>query len=251
MHRLSRLRVAPMMQQLTVSLMLMALVPCAFAVTSADLLREAMAATADGSHGRILYLKHCAGCHRPHPWGDGPRGIPALAGQRENYLLEQLARFVTGERAGSPLHGSAMHDTLQRPDLSRPQALADLAAYIAGAARNPEPEHAEHPPAARAKALYAQACSTCHGSDGAGNERAAVPAIGGQHYSYLLAQLDGFAAGHRAHPPLAVKGTAVNGTALNGSALNGSALNAAQQQELANYASRLAWLTSLALTDTP
>ncbi len=225
-----------MMQQLTVSLMLMALAPGASAVTSANLLRQAMAATADASHGRILYLKHCAGCHRPHPWGDGPRGIPALAGQRENYLLEQLARFVTGERAGSPTHGSAMHDTLQPPDVSRPQALADLAAYLAGAARNPEPEHAEHAPAARAGRLYAQACSACHGSDGAGNERAVVPAIGGQHYSYLLAQLDAVGAGRRAHPPLAVKGTV---------------LEAAQQQELANYASRLTWLTSLAPTDTP
>jgi cytochrome c553 len=41
------------------------------------------------------------------------------------------------------------------------------------------------------------ACGRCHGKDGAGDERAAVPRIGGQSWFYLRKQLDDFAAGTR------------------------------------------------------
>jgi len=202
----------------------------------ADLEARAAAVTPDPAHGRILYLKHCAACHRAQGWGDGPREIPALAGQRERYLLEQLARYATGERSGSVKHGPAMHDTLQAPDLNRPQALADLAAYLVRAARNPEPERSEGRALAAGKRTYTRACSGCHGSDGAGSDREAIPAIGGQHYSYVLAQLGAIAAGRRAHPPYVELRTA---------------LSAEEQQALADYIARLAYLTSLNAVHTP
>jgi cytochrome c553 len=191
---------------------------------STALVLQAAAVDADAGHGRILFLKHCVECHGPRGWGDGPRVIPAIAGQQERYVLVQLARFATGERPGSEIHGSAMHDTLQPADVDRPQALADLAAWLAHAARNPEPEHADGGDPAAGERTYVHACAGCHGTHGAGDARAVVPAIAGQHYSYTLSQLQSFATGRRVHA-LFVDSSA--------------ALSAQQQQAVADYLSRL------------
>jgi cytochrome c553 len=183
-----------------------------------DLRSKASAVRPDAGHGQILYLKHCAACHRPHAWGDGLREIPALAGQRQHYLIEQMALFASGQRQGSLMHGPAMHDTLQRPDLDRAQAIADLAAYLALAPANPQPEHAQGRALPVGRNIYIRSCAACHDSAGGGS--ADVPAIGGQHYSYLLAQLRGFAAGQRDHPSFA-------------------AFAGEQQEAVADYVSRL------------
>src|SRR5690242_11535759 len=53
-----------------------------------ELLKLAMALTPDVEHGKILYAKQCAACHGGRAGGNGPREVPALAGQREYYLLE-------------------------------------------------------------------------------------------------------------------------------------------------------------------
>jgi cytochrome c553 len=219
-----------------VALLLTTVAPVALSSPAADLETRAAAVTPDPGHGKILYLKHCAACHRPHAWGDGPREIPALAGQQERYLLEQLARYATGERPGSPTHGAAMHETLQAPDLDRPQALADLAAYLVRAPRDPEPERSEGRALSAGKRTYTRTCFGCHGSDGRGSEREVIPAIGGQHYSYLLAQLGAIETGRRAHPPhVDVR----------------SPLSAAEQQALADYVARLTYLTSLNAAHAP
>jgi cytochrome c553 len=207
---------------------LLALASAAATPSATQLAQQAEAVSADAAHGRILYLRHCQSCHGPHAWGDAPREIPALAGQRSRYLVAQLARFATGERAGSTMHGSAMHEALQPADVYRPQAIADLAAYLAQAARNPSPAHAEDRTPASAGAIFRSACSSCHGVDGAGRKAEQVPAIGGQHYDYLLSRLQMFggAGGH----PWGLEQTAH--------------ATPAQQQALADYISRLAYLSS-------
>jgi len=136
----------------------------------------------------------------------------------------QLARFATGERHGSETHGSAMHDTLQPPDVDRTQALADLAAWLAQAPVNPEPDRGAGRDLALGERSYTRACAGCHGPGGAGGPRGVVPAIAGQHYSYLLAQLQEFAVGRRAHVLFADPATAPS---------------ALEQQALADYLSRL------------
>jgi cytochrome c553 len=222
-----------MTTRIAVTLLAIALAPNATAALGepgADLMSRAMAVTPDPEHGRILYLKHCSKCHSPHAWGDGPRAIPALAGQRESYLIEQLVRFAGGERRGSVTHGPVMHEILQPPDLNRPQAIGDLAACLSRAGRNPQPEHAAGRALAVGNRTYTKACAACHGSDGAGSDKGAVPAIGGQHYGYLLAQLSGFASGLRGHP-------------LGAEAV--SSLSDAEQQAVADYVSRLADLSSV------
>lgn len=174
----------------------------------------------DPQHGEVLYLRHCVGCHGARAGGDGPREIPALAGQREAYLIEQLTRFASGERPGSLMHGPAMRDTLKATDINRPPAIRDLAAYLA---RAPVAPHAEQGPGrslAAAKSAYLRACAGCHGEDGAGSDAASAPRIAGQHYRYVLSRLRDFAAAH-------------------GGRVEAAALSAEEQQALADYISRL------------
>lgn len=185
---------------------------------------QATAATADAGHGQILFLKHCVPCHGARAWGDGPRVIPAIAGQQERYLVVQLARFATGARQGSEIHGSAMHDALQPADVDRPQALADLAAWLARAPRNRVPEQGEGRDLAAAERAYVRECAGCHGTGGGGDAREVVPAIAGQHYSYLLAQLQSFTAGRRVHALFTDPSTTPS---------------ALQQRAIADYLSRL------------
>lgn len=203
-------------------LVLAALAP--MAALAADLAGEAAQRSADVPHGMVLYLKHCAGCHGRQGWGDGLRVIPALAEQRESYLIAQLARFIDASRPGSELHGAAMHEALQVPDVNRAQALRDLGAWLSRAPPNNDAEHGPGEAVPAGKRAYANACARCHGADGAGSEQPAVPALASQHYSYLLGQLGSFSAGrlpHAAGVPPAILG------------------NGAQQQAVADYLSRL------------
>ncbi|HYL02869.1 MAG TPA: c-type cytochrome [Steroidobacteraceae bacterium] len=193
---------------------------------ASELSARVEAATPDPQYGRILYLKRCAGCHRPHAWGDGPREIPALAGQRESYLIAQLVRFTSGQRPGSAMHGPAMYEALQPGDVDRPQAFRDLTAYLASIERNPHPEYGDGralPAGARA---YAKGCAACHGEAGAGSDRGPTPRIAGQHFHYLLSRLRDFETVHGGHGEAAAAGA-------------GTPPTVAERQPIADYLSRL------------
>ncbi len=204
------------------TLLLSGLLPVA--TMAADLTSQAATLTADVPHGRVLFIKRCASCHGRQAWGNGPREIPALAGQRGAYLIAQLTHFVNGERPGSELHGPVMRESLQPPDVNRAQALLDLATWLSQSVPNPEPEHGTGDAPASGRRAYAGACASCHGENGTGRELPAVPAVASQHYSYLLARIRGFASGRDEHAPGI--GPGIMGPA-------------AQQQALADYASRL------------
>jgi cytochrome c553 len=178
------------------------------------------AAAPDPQHGEVLYLRHCVPCHGGRAWGDGPREIPSLAGQREAYLIEQLTRFASGERPGSEMHGPAMHDTLKAPDLNRTAAIRDLAAYLARAPAAAKAEQGQGRSLAAARSAYLSACAGCHGEQGAGAADGSAPRIGGQHFRYVLSRLREFGSAHRGR-------------------VEPAALSVEEQQGLADYVSRL------------
>jgi cytochrome c553 len=165
-----------------------------------DLLSQSAAVTPDPGHGMVLYRKHCMECHGPHAWGDGPREIPALAGQQERYLLEQLVNFLTGVRAGSAMHGPVMQEALGPTDVDRPQSLSDLADYLAHAAPNPHAETGEGRALALGKSAYNSGCSGCHGENGGGNATLRAPLLAGQHARYLLSRVREFSSIHPGLP---------------------------------------------------
>ena len=178
----------------------------------------------DVQHARILYLKHCAACHGNRAWGDGPRAIPALAGQGEAYLLEQLERFASGQRHGTPDHGPAMLETLKAPDLSYPQAMHELARYLAQAERNPRPDHGDGRALEAGRRAYERACLSCHGAGATGG--GSVPRLAGQHVRYLNSQLADFGA---------QRGDVVNPQLVQPHGVVG----AEEQRAVADYLSRL------------
>lgn len=190
-----------------------------------ELLAQARTLPPDPEHGEILYLKHCTGCHGRHAWGNGPKQIPALAGQHEAYLLDQLARFASHER-----DSSLMQESIHPADVNRPQAFRDLAAYLARAPRNPRSDHGDGRGLARGERAYVRWCVGCHGQSGEGKDGSSTPVIGGQHYYYVLYRLQSFAALHRGQVDPDVPSPV-------------AAPPPEEQQGLADYTSRLTALT--------
>ncbi len=153
---------------------------------------KALAAQPDVSHGRALYEKRCASCHGQNGWGDGLEDIPSIAGQRERYLVTQLAQFATRARSGS-----AMHAATSSADVNHPQAIRNLAAFLSRLPANPDPEHAEDTVSPGGENLFQHNCAPCHGRTARGSSQDPIPALAGQHYDYTLIQLKSFARGHR------------------------------------------------------
>lgn len=220
-----------MIRPITVTLgcLALALTPLAVSGPGEDLVSQAQASIPDPHDGMVLYLQHCAVCHGRHAWGDGVRAFPVLAGQHESYLINQLALFVSGTRQESEAHARFMHDALQPSDVDRAQAFRDLATYLAGLPRNPQPEQGDGGALALGERDYRRGCLGCHGSDGAGSEQDGIPAIGGQGYSYLLTRLRSFSSGRLTHPALADSPVA---------------LSADEQSAVADYVSRLGYLAA-------
>ena len=186
-----------------------------------EMVLRALPLKADPAHGRILFVKHCASCHGRSAYGNGPREVPSLAGQHEYFLLQQLARIATLDRALQE-----MHEILRRPDVDQAQSLRDLAGYLAGLQRSPDPEHGDKTSLPAGARIYAGSCVGCHDGNGEGNNKDPIPMVGGQHYHYLLARLRTFGNQHSSvtEPPI-LEFTA--------------ALNDTERQAVADYISRL------------
>ncbi len=141
----------------------------------------------------------CQGCHGE--FGLSVENlIPNLAGQYGDYIAKQLRDFQSGSRTHQIM--SAMAKTISDTEL------VDIAAYYAsqdkmrgnGTGNNPvgmnlflKGDASRNIPA----------CMSCHGTNGKGQAPniATYPVIGGQHNSYLRAQLLHWRSGERSNSP--------------------------------------------------
>lgn len=166
-----------------------------------ELVGQAMAHTPDRERGAQVFRQACASCHGERAWGDpeADEVIPALAGQREFYLVTQLADIAMLER-----NVPRMHRVLLQPEYDNPQLWRDVAAHLARQPPNPQPQHGNGRALQTGARVYERGCAQCHGRNGEGSADEPIPALRGQHYSYLLQQLRNFAAGHRSQvePPV-------------------------------------------------
>jgi cytochrome c553 len=157
-----------------------------------DLVHTALQLDAEPKRGAVLYKQQCRSCHGPNALGDATRRIPSLAGQRQAYVIRQLADFSELERDSKD-----MHAIVARAGVNDPQAWADLAAYLNACAVAHFPQHGDGTKLALGEGMFREQCASCHSEDARGDDDGFVPSLRNQHFSYLLAQMHGLADGHR------------------------------------------------------
>ncbi|KAG1654018.1 putative ABC transporter binding protein NosD [Nymphon striatum] len=149
-----------------------------------DELTQAMNLKGDVEKGKEVY-KLCIGCHSANGWGLKDGTFPQLSGQHRSVIIKQLADIRAGNR-DNPF----MEPIAREAVMGGPQAISDVAAYIATLPMNPEPGNGKGGDNARAEKLFYRKCAECHGADGGGDAERFFPRIQGQHYEYLLRQIN-------------------------------------------------------------
>jgi cytochrome c553 len=137
--------------------------------------------------GKAIYQHDCVACHAQQGTGDAFMAVPALAGQRYEYLREQIGNFATDER-----HSSPMRWAFDRASPKPLQSADDLATYLS---HLPAQRFALGDPRFHAEGEkdYATLCAACHAGDARGNPAGTIPSLRTQHDSYLVSRLRRFA----------------------------------------------------------
>jgi cytochrome c553 len=152
--------------------------------TQSNELLEALERKPDMKHGRLLY-ETCAACHQPDGAGVADGEIPIIAGQHYEFMITQIVDFRRTERVDLRMNAFAA-----RHHLENSQDIADVAAYISSmpVQRTNEPGTGQF--IALGAQVYDRACGSCHGADAEGSSQLRQPRLAGQHYRYLVRQID-------------------------------------------------------------
>jgi len=155
--------------------------------------RSAVALDANLAHGKELFAA-CAECHRTDGSGSADGTIPMIAGQHVSVLVKQLVDFRHDRR-----WHAKMQDAATRHELASPQDLLDVAAYAASLKRPAPSALGSRDGAAlqQGQIVYYRYCESCHGRLAEGDLRTLRPRLAGQHYEYLLRQLNETATAQR------------------------------------------------------
>lgn len=154
--------------------------------------RAALQLEAHSKRGAEFYSEQCAGCHGQQALGDAKNVVPALAGQRQAYLIKQLADFTELERESND-----MHKVASRTAVANPQAWADLAGYLSNLSVVRFPETGEGEGVELGEAIFREQCTSCHEEDARGDDDGFIPSLRDQHYGYLVRAMRGMGASHR------------------------------------------------------
>jgi cytochrome c553 len=160
--------------------------PSRAAVASARAeLASAQRAIPDTAQGAALF-RQCVACHGRDGGGQVEGAVPRIAGQHYRVLLKQLVDFRHGLR-----WDYRMEELADRHHLAGPQDLADVAAHIASLDDRAGPRGVGTGDfVEKGERLYAERCQRCHGEKAAGNDAEAIPRLAGQHYGYLMRQIE-------------------------------------------------------------
>ncbi len=162
----------------------LALLPSVLTASSQGPFSEAFMRVPDLSNGERVF-GYCVKCHGPGAWGKGPRGVPQTAGQHATVVIKQLGDIHAGNRRAERMIPYA------RPDLlGGAQGIADVAGHLSRLPVTPNPMTGPGDELGYGGALYRTYCAhLCHGRHGEGDARTRKPRVQGQHFSYLLRQL--------------------------------------------------------------
>lgn len=163
----------------------------------------------------------CAGCHGVYGEGGKQGEYPRIAGQPYQFLVDQLVLFRERKRPNLAMVEYIDDRQMPEPDIQDisaylaaielPTRLApvdenaagfDALARLEEAKRVLQIARAEGDVEAGRK-LYQRECASCHGRDGMGDEKDAVPMLAGQYTNYLERQVVKYIAGIRIHDPSA------------------------------------------------
>lgn len=156
-----------------------------------DELRVALRLKPDYEKGAALY-ETCAACHQRNGAGVAAGGIPVIAGQHYEVLVEQLVDYRGARRMDL-----RMNAFLARHNVERLQDVVDMAAFIASLPPQRMAQGGTGKFTAIGAQAYGRACANCHGADAGGDGQLRRPRLAGQHYGYLVRQLEMMRAGTR------------------------------------------------------
>lgn len=157
-----------------------------------ELLTTTLALAANPNAGGQAFARNCAACHGDKAWGVGDSSVPALAAQRERYLLTQLIDFAELNRDAVEMHRASAS-----LGVAPEQQWRNIAAYLSRLPVNPRPQRGDGKMLDNGSGIYRDSCASCHREDGTGDDSVGAPSVAGQHYSYLLSQIRAMASGHR------------------------------------------------------
>lgn len=162
--------------------------------------------TADAAKGKQIAETVCASCHA----ADGNSGIamyPKLSAQHPAYIVKQTTDIKNGKRTtGAAASMAPMVAALSDQDIANVALYFSKQSPKAGEA-NPKQNFELGAKIFRGglPEKHIPACMSCHGPNGAGmpgggTDVNAYPRLGGQHPSYVVAQLKAYVAGQRKSP---------------------------------------------------
>jgi len=139
-------------------------------------------------NGQRIY-ETCAACHLPEGWGSHDGAYPQIAGQHQNVLIQQLLDIRSGAR-----ENPTMYPFVQERTIGGYQSLADVVTYISTLPMSKRHKRGPWPKSTAeyrvGKKLYDSHCSSCHGNNGEGSNDLLAPKLYGQHYPYVIRQVD-------------------------------------------------------------
>jgi len=167
------------------------LVVSSVATYAGDEVADAVKLIPNTKNGKITY-ELCASCHEKSGWGKKDGSFPVIAGQHRNVIIKQLIDIRARNRENPTMFPFTGDDVI-----GGAQGLADVAGYVSQLAKTTKVGKGDGSQLSKGGALYKQKCVACHGANGQGNADNFFPRIQGQHYAYLLRQLQWIRDGRR------------------------------------------------------
>lgn len=158
-------------------------------------LDKAITLEPDMENGLDVYVV-CSACHMPEGWGVEEGTFPQLAGQHRSVVIKQLADIRAQNRDNPTMYPFSLPESI-----GDEQAVADVAAYIERLKMNPDNGKGEWAEGTsefeKGKKLFVTNCAKCHGENGEGDAKKIYPKIQGQHYNYMVRQIEWILEGKR------------------------------------------------------
>lgn len=160
---------------------------------------EILKLSGDFARGKEAF-RSCRGCHRADGSGRPDGTYPRLTGQHAIVIVKQVTDTRAGLRVNEKMKPFATEHAVSLQEVS------DIAVYLSLVQSSAANGKGPGTGVARGKQIYlAKRCDRCHGKNGGGDEREVYPVVAGQHYAYLLRELQYIKHGQRgnAHPDMA------------------------------------------------